>query len=214
MKKLDFTRIAVKEKDGDAKRPKTYLVEISTLQMIIILGSVMLLLLPFVTTFNEFVTRMVMKVEVYKMLQDWVAPYHIRVVTGLLNIIGIDSFASVDRIHMMKLGQPLSVFISWNCIGWQSFILLIITAFIGLKGPFTLASKIEVLLIGILGTILMNIFRISLVALIAYHFGSLPAIIFHDYISTLMIIAWLISYWIFVHKTILQHKELIKVKAV
>jgi|GEM_PF-1183800 len=214
MRKLDFVKTSVKEKSGEIKRPKTYLIEISTIQMIIILGSVMLLLMPFVTTFNEVVTKMVEQVEIYKMLQDWAAPYHIKVVTGLLNTIGIESFSSVDRIHMMKFGQPLSVFISWNCIGWQSFILLIITAFIGLKGPFTITSKVEALLIGILGTILMNIFRISLVALIAYYFGNMPAVIFHDYVSTLMIIAWLIVYWIFVHKIILHHKEMVKVRAV
>jgi len=192
---------------------ENYLVEISTLQLIIILGSVILLLMPFVTTFNEFITKMVMQVHGYQMLQNWIAPYHIKVVTGLLNLIGINSFASVDRIHMMKDGNPLSVFISWNCIGWQSFILLLITAFIGLKGPFSITSKIEALVIGVLGTILMNIFRISLVAIIAYQFGSLPAVIFHDYVSTMMIIAWLIGYWFFVHKVILHPIELIKVKA-
>lgn len=214
MRKLDFVKTTVKEKSGDVKKPKTYLIEISTMQLIIILGSVMLLLMPFVTTFNEFVTRVVEQVEIYKMLQDWVAPYHIKVVTGLLNLFGIESFSSIDRIHMAKLSETISVYISWNCIGWQSFILLIITAFIGLKGPFTITSKIEALLIGVLGTILMNIFRISLVALIAYYFGNMPAVIFHDYISTLIIIAWLISYWIFVHKAILHHKEITKVKAV
>ena len=182
--------------------------EISTFHIIVIIACASLLILPFVSTFNEFITKIVLKVEMYRVLQEQLTPWMVKIVAGLLNALGIDSSCGVDRIYMYKGSDPLAVFISWNCIGWQSFILLLITFFVGLKGPFTLKSKLETVLIGILGTFLINIFRISFVSVVAYYFGQLAAIIFHDYISTLVMILWLVAYWLFSYRFILHHKDL------
>ncbi len=50
-------------------------------------------------------------------------------------------------------------------------------------------------LIGILGTILVNLLRVTIVCLLAATVGRWPAVIFHDYAGTLMIIAWLFAFW-------------------
>ncbi len=207
IKTADF--VATPEKDASTKHTKY--INLSTIQLIVIFACVILILMPFVTTFNEFITRIVMRIEAYKIIQNQIVPYEARVVTGFLQAIGIEAQASMTRINMMRGDTPIDVFISWNCIGWQSFVLLIITMFVGLKGPFTTASKIEVVLIGILGTILLGLFRISFIALIAYYFGELSAVIFHDYVSTIMIIIWLITFWIFAQQFLLHHIDFVKI---
>ncbi len=189
----------------------TKYINLSTIQMIIIFVCIILILMPFVTTFNEFITRIVMRIEAYKMIQNYIVPYEVKMVSGVLNAIGIETTASVTRINMMKDAIPIDIFISWNCIGWQSFVLLLITMFVGLKGPYTTSSKIEVVIIGFLGTALINIFRISFIALMAYYFGELTAIIFHDYVSTLMVILWLITFWIFSQQFLLHHVDFVKI---
>jgi len=199
--------------DEDQPQLPTKIISISTLQIIVIFLCVILIVMPFVSTFNEFITRIVMRIEAYKFIQNIIVPYEVKIVSGLLNAIGIESQSSLTRINMMKGNTPIDIFISWNCIGWQSFILFMLSAFVGLKGPFTVASKIEVIMVGIMGTLLINIFRISFIAIIAYYFGELSAVIFHDYVSTIMVIIWLITYWTFAHQFLLHHLDFVKIKA-
>jgi exosortase/archaeosortase family protein len=197
----------------DEETKQTKFISISTVQMIVIFLCIIMIVMPFVTTFNEFITRIVMRIEAYRFIQNFIVPYEVRVVSGMLNAVGIEAQSSLTRINMIKGGSPIDVFISWNCIGWQSFILFLISTLVGLKGPYPIASKIEVVVVGILGTLLLNIFRISFIALIAYFFGELSAIIFHDYVSTIMVIIWLITYWAFAHQFLLHHLDFVKIKA-
>lgn len=197
--------------ERDAEEAKYF--SLSTFQLMIVIACITFLLMPFVTTFNEFLAKIIMKVEIYKLLQEWVVPFQAKMITSLLRLMGITAQASMTNINMVHGETPVSIFINWNCIGWQSFILLLLSMFTGLKGPFTIQSKIETLLIGIMGTILVNVLRIALVSIIAYQFGQVPAVIFHDYVSTIMMIGWLIGYWIFSYKFILHHTDFVKVRA-
>ncbi|MBU0648185.1 exosortase/archaeosortase family protein [Patescibacteria group bacterium] len=197
--------------DKEMKQAK--IITFSTFQLVIILACVTFLVMPFVTTFNELLTKIIMKVELYKVIQNYVVPFEASMIVSSMKLIGLEASANLTGISMIKDSIPINVYISWNCIGWQSFILLLLSLFVGLKGPFTLNSKIETILIGVLGTALINIIRVSLVGLIAYHFGGMAAIIFHDYVSTLFMISWLIVYWLFCYKFILHHKDFVRVKA-
>ena len=192
---------------------QTKIITFSTFQLVIIVACITFLVMPFVTTFNELLTKIIMKIELYKIIQNSIVPFEAGMIVASLKLINIDSFATLTGVSLLKNGIPINIYISWNCIGWQSVILLFMSLFVGLKGPFTLASKIETILIGILGTILINIIRIGLVIVIAYYFGEMPAIIFHDYVSTLFIISWLIFYWLFCYRYILHHTDFVRVKA-
>lgn len=183
-------------------------VEKNTFKTIFIITVIILMVLPFVTTFNEFLTRIVENIKFYKAIEDFVVPYEIKLISVILKILGIQTVAGTGSIFsVIKNGAPLGIMISWNCIGWQSLILLIITLFTGLQGSYTKASKLECLAVGILGTFLMNIFRISLVVVVLYYFGKLPAVLFHDYGSTIMIIIWLFFFWWLSYSTILVPYE-------
>jgi exosortase/archaeosortase family protein len=92
-------------------------------------------------------------------------------------------------------------------VGWQSFILFLITLLTGLQGSYTRRSKVETVILGFLGTFLVNLWRISVVSLVAFYVGQLPAVIFHDYGGTILILLWLFAFWYFAHGYLLEAYE-------
>jgi len=177
------------------------------IRLLLIMGAMLLMILPFVTTFNEFLTRVVETVGLDAILEDWVVPFEARMIAVLLGFFGIPTQVSPSTIYLDKGGFFLPVYISWNCVGWQSFILYAATLMTGIQGPFTRISKIESMVVGFLGTFLINLLRMASVAIIAYFFGQLPAVIYHDYGSTIIILVWLFAYWWFVHGWLLEPLE-------
>jgi exosortase/archaeosortase family protein len=176
-------------------------------RLLLIMVAVLLIILPFITTFNEFLTRVVEWTGLDALLTDWIVPFEVRMIAVLLGFLGIPSQVTASTIYINKGGLFLPVFISWNCVGWQSFILYAITLITGLQGPFTRRSKLESSVVGLLGTFLMNLMRITSVAVVAYYFGSTPAVIYHDYGGTLLILAWLSFFWWFCHGWLLEPLE-------
>jgi exosortase/archaeosortase family protein len=96
-----------------------------------------------------------------------------------------------------------TLFISWNCIGWQSLLLLGVSFLSGLRGRQPLTSRIQVIVIGVAGTMLLNLMRVATVAALEATWGHLPALIFHDYGGTILVIGWLFAFWIVVQRWIL-----------
>jgi exosortase/archaeosortase family protein len=93
--------------------------------------------------------------------------------------------------------------ISWNCIGWQSLILLGVSFFTGLRGHQPLESRAQVVLIGVAGTMLLNLLRVAAVAALAATWGQTAAVLFHDYGGTILVIGWLFAFWAFANRWIL-----------
>lgn len=113
----------------------------------------------------------------------------------------------VGEYLAIGMEDPFLIEIAWNCIGWQSLLFFIITTFVGLQGDrYTNFSKVKALMIGMLGTFLINLFRIAVVAVIAFYFGQNIAIIFHDYGSTMVVIIWLLGFWWFSYSFVLEEK--------
>ena len=168
-----------------------------TYQMILLLAAGLLLILPFITTFNEFLTKAVIELGLDGILTDWVVPTEVRFIALLLQPFGIQAEVTDAALYLSRSGSafPIPVYISWNCVGWQSFILFGITLITGLQGRIPRKRKIQVIALGLLGTFWMNLLRMSSVALVAYFFGRLPAVIFHDYGGTFMILVWLVVFW-------------------
>ena len=125
-------------------------------QMTLLAGlSLILLALPFVTTYNDLLTSWAMQLGVAQPLQS-VSPVEARMVVALLQLVGIHAAASgSDLVVWGASGQPTDLFISWNCIGWQSLVLLGISLAVGLRGRYALEARIQVFLFGLLGTVLV-----------------------------------------------------------
>ncbi len=163
----------------------------------------LLMLLPFVTTFNELLTSWALALGANNPLQG-IVPIETRMVVGLLGAVGIHAAASGSHLIIWdSAGSMHTLFISWNCIGWQSLILLGVSFLSGLRGQQTVEARVQVVLIGVAGTMLLNLMRVAAVAAIAATFGQTPATIFHDYGGTILVVVWLFAFWIFVQRFIL-----------
>jgi len=153
------------------------------------------MVLPFVTTFNELLTKLVEGMRLVALIQGVAAPFLVRVVAVILGALGVP--AAFDGSYLCLTGgwMPLRIYISWNCIGWQSFILLAFTFATGLRGPYTLRSKLLTAILGVEGTFLVSVLRILVPCLLGYRFGYVPAIVFHDYLGTVLTLIWLGALW-------------------
>jgi exosortase/archaeosortase family protein len=163
--------------------------------MLLAVAAVLLVVLPFVSTFDDLLTAVGMRLGIAAPLQ-WIVPAEVRVTVVILSLVGIHAGAAGNQLVVWNSGgAPQTLFISWNCVGWQSMILLGLSLMVGLRGPMSLGTRIEVIALGVLGTLLVNITRITVVCLLAAVAGYLPAVLFHDYGGTLLIVAWLFFFW-------------------
>jgi exosortase/archaeosortase family protein len=132
-----------------------------------------------------------------------IVPIEARMVVGLLGFMGIHAAASGSHLVIWdSAGSMHTLFISWNCIGWQSLILLGVSFLSGLRGGQRVEARIQVVIIGIAGTMLLNLIRVAAVAVIAATLGQTPAVIFHDYGGTILVVAWLFAFWVFAQRFI------------
>jgi exosortase/archaeosortase family protein len=166
-------------------------------------GCGMLLILPFITTFDEFLTASTRQFGLVHPLLSLAAP-EARAVVAILGVLGVQAQAAGGQLYVWDwAGQRQTLLISTTCIGWQSLILLGLSCLVGLRGPYSREAKVQVLLIGVLGTVLVNLLRMTIVCMVAADFGYWPAVLVHDYGGTLLIVAWLFAFWAFAHRWIL-----------
>jgi exosortase/archaeosortase family protein len=155
--------------------------------------ALILLALPFVTSYNDLLTSAGIRIGLAGPLQS-VGPVEARMVVALLNLLGFQAAAAGSQLVVSGSAGPVNLFISWNCIGWQSVLLLGLSLIAGLRGGNREAAT-QVVLIGLFGTVLVNVVRVTIVCLLAATAGRWPAVIFHDYAGTLLTIAWLFAFW-------------------
>jgi len=177
-----------------------------TFKIIFALLAILLVTLPFVTTFNSFLTSLVENTKAYRFIQQTILPWEIKIVGVVLQFLGIGVQAGQDTLYLTKAGKNVAVYIAWNCLGWQSLFLLIISLIVGLQGSFTLASKLICGAIGFLGIFLFNIFRMVVVAIGIFYINQIFALILHDYLTALMTILWLFVFWWFSYAFVLEER--------
>ena len=163
----------------------------------------MLLVLPFVTTFDELLTAATQQFGLAHPILSLAEP-EARSVVALLGFLGVKAQAAGGELYVWNSsGQRQAILISTTCIGWQSLILLGLSCVVGLRGAYSREAKVQVLLIGVLGTVLVNLARMTVVSLVAAQFGFWPAVLVHDYGGTLISVAWLFAFWASAHRWIL-----------
>ncbi len=176
-------------------------------QKILVVAAAMFIILPFVTTFNEFLTKVVEGLNFVVYIQGILAPFIVRVVAFLLKLLGLSVAIDGSYLFIMDGWMPFRIYLNWNCIGWQSLILLAFTFVTGLQGPYTLRSKLMAVAFALEGTFLMNIVRILVPTLLAFLWGYVPAIIFHDYFGTVFTLLWMGLFWNYAFGNILVRRE-------
>jgi exosortase/archaeosortase family protein len=143
-----------------------------------------------------------LKWKAYKVLQDFVVPYEARLLAGIFTLFPVTVSAVSNGVYLN--GHFLEI--QWNCLGWQSAVLMLATFVTGMQGNFKALSRLETILIGVLGTYLINFGRLAIVGAFAITFGRTAAIIFHDYFSLLMLLAWFTIFWWFSFNFVLEEK--------
>ena len=176
-------------------------------QMTLLIACCLILVaLPFVTTYNDLLTAGAIRLGVAGPLQS-VSPIEARMVVALLQLIGVHGAAAGSQLVVWDAGgHPTNLFISWNCIGWQSLVLLGASLAVGLRG-LSAEARVQVFVIGLLGTVLVNVLRVALVCVLAAAAGPTPALIFHDYGGTLMTVGWLFAFWLAAERWLLAGTE-------
>lgn len=136
--------------------------------MLLALTAVLLVVLPFVSTFDDVLTQIGMRIGIAAPLQ-WIVPAEVRVTVVVLGLLGIHAAAAGNQLVVWNsTGAPQTLFISWNCVGWQSLILLALSLLVGLCGPMTLGTRLQVIAFGFVGTVLVNVARIVVVCSLAW----------------------------------------------
>lgn len=172
----------------------------SQFQTIFMISALLLMTLPFISTFNEFLTSLFLKWKLYRMLEEIVVPYEAKVIAGIFSFLRMGAFAT-DRGVWLS-GTFLEI--QWNCLGWQSGVLLLASFLTGFQGNFSKISRLEVVVIGLLGTYLINLARMLAVGGFAVTFGQEMALVFHDWFSLVLVILWFFLYWYFSYSYVLE----------
>ncbi len=169
---------------------------------------IFLMTLPLFVTSQDLITRLLDVTGLSILIQKYIIPIEVKFVLALLQILGISAYGDTRTIVLPgAVGGDFKAQIIWSCIGWQSVVLLLVTLITGLSGRYTFSSKIETIIIGLMGTFWINIIRIAIIYLLGFYLGKLPAVLFHNFAGTLMVIAWLFFFWWFVYSFVLEEKS-------
>jgi len=125
---------------------------------------VFLMVLPFFVTFNEFLTRIVESTSLFRFIEKIIVPYEVMLTRTIVSFFGVET--QPGTVAVIKDGVNQYTYIAWNCIGWQSLVILFVSLKGGLVSGFTRASRLEALTFALVGTFLMNLARISAILII------------------------------------------------
>ena len=175
-------------------------------RVLIIVAAFTLAVLPFFTTFNELLTKVVESFKLVRLIQGSVAPFIVKAMVVVLGALWVPASGNEAFLYLTGGWLPLRIYINWNCVGWQSIVLLVFTLVTGLQGPFTRGSKRLAVLLGLEGTFILNLVRILLPTLLAHAWGHVPAVVFHDYLGTALTIVWMVAFWHYAFGNILVRR--------
>lgn len=165
--------------------------------------AIMMALLPFTVSLNDFLTRFVQGVGWYRWIQAKIVPVEVGLVGVVVGGLGVNFVAYPEGFTANGIYGELS----WNCLGWQSLFLFLVSLPIGLgAGSYTWFSRTITVLVGLLGTFLVNLARISFTVLLLVVSKPLFALVFHDYLAAVMTIVWLVGFWWLAYAFLLEEK--------
>ncbi len=174
-----------------------------TFGIIFALLAILLAILPILVTFNEALTHIVESLGFYMWVQEKIVPTEVKMISLLVSPFKINFVAHQNGMTVNGIYAEMT----WNCIGWQSLLLLTITLLVGLRGNYTRSSKIETILIGILGTFLINLLRLTFIVLLLAYSRPIFAVVYHDYLAAIVTVLWLFGFWWFSYAYVLEEKQ-------
>ena len=166
-------------------------------------GAIGLALIPFVSTFSELLTNAAMALGLDAFLGTWIAPLEGRLAHGILALMGLRSSPDGALLSVADGGGATTVYIAWNCVGWQTLLFLAVSMVPGLQGAYTRSSRLTAVAVGLGGLLALNVARIAAVAVVALYFGPLAALIVHDYGTLMLAVTYLMWFWAYAFRSVL-----------
>ena len=160
---------------------------------------------PFLVTINEVLTRIVERNLLYGWIQKSIVPLEAKMMGVILMPFGYEYGFSPSNSIIVVNGLRMGI--TWNCLGWQSFLLLMVSLVVGLRGRYRRWSMLEALVIGVLGTFWLNIARMLLTVLLAVHAPPIFRVVYHDYLAAITTVVWLFVFWWFSYSFVLEEAE-------
>src|SRR5579871_519024 len=162
-------------------------------------------LLTFWLPIQGLLTHLIMRLGGDTFLQHTTVPYELRIVSTILTLLGFHlQTGNAYLTWQQALGKREFIYFTWNCGGWQSFLLFFASTLVGLHGKYTRASKWETFLLGTVATYLFTLFRLIAVLIVYLWFGRPIGILFHDYLTILLTFGYLTLFWWFAQRFVLQ----------
>ncbi|HKZ34817.1 MAG TPA: hypothetical protein VJ179_03060 [Patescibacteria group bacterium] len=177
----------------------------SVFLVLLIFFSLLLGFLPLVVVTQDALTRLVEKNVFYLWIEKNIVPLEAKMMGVVLLRMGYD-FAYAPLTQTLFVND-LPMKITWNCLGWQSMLFLLLTFGVGFGRKYRFFSVMEAVGIGLLGTLLINIGRMLLTVFLATSLPVVFRIVFHDYLAAVMTIVWLFVYWWFAYSYVLEEKH-------
>lgn len=181
-----------------------------TFKIILAVFAVILMVLPVLAAMNSVLTNYLDHAGWYGPIQKYIVPWEARLVSVSIKPFGIESKvipnSHIAAFYMVKNGVALPVDLSWNCLGWQSLLLLIVSFIAGLRRNYSFFSRIKCIVLGLTGTLLVNVLRMSIIAIGIFYINSLAAQIVHDYVVAFFTLIWLVFFWWFSYRFVLEER--------
>jgi len=158
-------------------------------------GALMLVAAPLLATADQLLTSLAQGAHLDAVLSHLTPPLA-RASAGLLHLLGLQAGAAGPDV-MLHAGTDYTppIEVTWNCIGWQSLVVLGVSLTVGLRGEPSRRLRIGLVAAGVAGTVLVNLVRIAAVCVVTAHLGWSAGVAVHDDGGALLVIAWLCLFW-------------------
>jgi len=155
-----------------------------------------LAVLPLINNMNDILAKVTLATGLHVTIEKSIVPAMTNMVSMILRFFfKIENLAVGGSIYIQTIHGFHNLYIGWNCVGWQSLILLLFSGVTGLAGDWTPKSKLKCALLGLEGLVVINFTRIVAIALVLLRWGPGSAVMFHDHLSQLLTFAWLAVFW-------------------
>lgn len=138
-------------------------------------------------------------------------PFFTSLIVAIMNAVGIkakipDSYP--DTVILYTPNTPTMYQIIWECIGFESaFLFGLVLIILLFEGPGSKKTKILWSAMGLLGTMLLNIFRLVLIFVTEYVFGRGISTTVHYSVGYVLFIVWITAFlYLFSKREAIQEK--------
>jgi len=147
--------------------------------------------------------------ELLKYYMEPLVPYFVRVMVFVLMLLGIPATVHNPTTIMLNTSKgPVPVLFEAGCIGIQSFLIFsVIIVVTMIEESASVRTKLLWSVVGVVGTFVVNVIRVSLIAAVIYYFGYENWGEIHSWIGYALFLLWLAFFFlIFSKREVIRHR--------